>query len=94
MDIRLVKAGTALRLLCLPVALTLLISCNRPAPDKARKLTEAEEAQQDVEAVKNNPSLQPGSNQAGAPLHFNPYPKPKAPGMAHDEHAHHDMAKH
>ena len=88
------KAGTALRLLCLPIALAPLISCNHPTTEKRTKPTEAEEFQQDVEAVKNHPSLQPGSNQAGPPLHFDPYPKPKPPGMAHDGHDHHDMAKH
>jgi len=87
------KAGTALRLLCLPVALILLPSCNRQAPETRTKPTEAEEAHQDVEAVKNNPSLQPGSNQAGAPLHFDPYPKPRPAGAGND-HDHHDMAKH
>lgn len=87
------KAGTALRLLCLPIALALLPSCNRQVPETRTKPTEAEEAHQDVEAVKNNPSLQPGSNQAGAPLQFDPYPKPKPPGVV-DDHHHHDMAEH
>jgi hypothetical protein len=88
------KAGTALRLLCLPIALSLLASCNRQVTETPTKPTEAEEVQQDVDAVKNHPSLQPGSNQAGPPLHFDPYPKPKPPGMTNDDHAHHDMAKH
>lgn len=88
------KAGTALRLLCLPVALTLLTSCSHPARQAQTKPTEAEETQQDVDAIKNHPSLQPGSNQAGPPLHFDPYPKPRPPGMAKDDHMHHDMAKH
>ena len=88
------KAGTALRMLCLPIALTLLASCSRQAPEPRTKPTEAEELQQDVEAIKNHPSVEAGSNQAGPPLHFNPYPKPKPPGMAHDDHSHHNMAKH
>ena len=88
------KAGTALRLLCLPIALTILTSCSHPVRETQSKPTEAEETQQDVEAVKNNPSLQPGSNQAGAPLHFDPYPKPRPKGMEHGNHDHHDMTKH
>ena len=88
------KAGTALRLLCLPIALALLTSCNHPKSETRNKPTEAEELQQDVQAIKNHPSLRPGSNQAGPPLHFDPYPKPRPPGMVHDEHSHHDMAKH
>jgi hypothetical protein len=87
------QAGTALRLLCLPIAITLLPSCNRQATKPPIKPTEAEEVQQDVKAIKDHPSLQPGSNQAGPPLHFNPYPKPRPPGMANG-HDHHDMAKH
>ena len=51
------KAGTALRMLCLPIALTLLASCNRQAPEPRTKPTEAEELQQDVEAIKNHPSV-------------------------------------
>jgi hypothetical protein len=85
-------AGTILRLLCLPLVLQLLPSCNRSVPQSPPKPNEAEEFQQDIDAIKNHPSLQPGSNQAGAPLHFDPYPKPKAPGMA-NEHDHH-TAKH
>ena len=88
------KAGTALRLLCLPIALTLLTSCSHPAPEAKTKPTEAQEAQQDVDAIKHHPSLEPGSNQAGPPLHFDPYPKPRPPGVKHDDHAHHDMAHH
>jgi len=90
------KAGTAVRLLCLPLALSLLGACGHDAQRKpqAQKPNEAEELFQVVEATKNNPSLQPGSNQAGPPLHFDPYPKPKPAGMTHDEHADHDMAKH
>jgi hypothetical protein len=88
------KAGTALRLLCLPIALALIASCGQPTSQTKTKPTEAEELQQDVDAIKNHPSLQPGSNQAGAPLDFSPYPKPRPAGMAHDDHVHHDIAKH
>jgi hypothetical protein len=72
-------AGTALRLLCLPVAATLLCSCDRQPPRVKTKPTEAQELHQDVEAVKNR-SLDP--NQAGPPLRFNPYPPSR--GMSHD----------
>ena len=90
-----VKAGTAVRLLCLPLSLWLGSCGHDPQPrPAAQKPNEAEELFQVVQATKNNPSLQPDSNQAGAPLHFDPYPKPKPPGMAKDEHAHHNMAKH
>jgi hypothetical protein len=85
-----------LRLLCLPLALSLIAGCGNKAEIKphAQKPNEAQEMFQVEQATKNNPSLELGSNQAGAPLHFDPYPKPKPPGMTHDEHAHHDMAKH
>ena len=94
------KAGTALRLLCLPLAFGMLIACGRQAEDQApakpqvkeQRTKESQEIFQVIEATKNNPSLQPGSNQAGPPIHVNPYPK--SAGMAHDKHAHHDMAKH
>src|SRR5689334_19355585 len=96
---RSVKAGTALRLLCLPLALSLLTACGRQAtaaPTKPQvqehKAKETLEVFQPVEATKNNPSLQPGSRLAGPPIHVNPYPK--SAGMAHDEHGHHDMTKH
>lgn len=86
-------AGTTFRVLCLPIALQLLSSCGQPAP-QPKKPTEAEEFQQDVEAIKNHPSLQPGSNEAGPALHFDPYPKPRPKGMEHDKHDDHDLAKH
>lgn len=94
------KAGTALRLLCLPLTLSMLSACGRqaeaqppakPQPQEVRT-KESQEIFDDVQATKNNPSLQPGSNQAGPAIHVTPYPK--SAGMAHDEHDHHDMAKH
>ena len=88
-------AGTALRALCLPLTLQLLVSCGRPAAETRTKPSELEELRQNVEAVKNNPSLQPGSNLAGAPLHFSPYPPPRGKTQGgHDEHASHEPAKH
>ena len=91
------QAGTALRLLCLPMALPLLSSCNRSATPTQAKPSEAEELQQDVNAIKNHPSLQSGSNEAGPPLHFDPYPKPRPPEIVNElqhEHEHSNMAKH
>jgi hypothetical protein len=97
---RSMKAGTALRLLCLPLTLSMVTACGRQAEGQATaqpqpkeiRTKESQEIFDDVQAMKNNPSLQPGSNQAGPPIHVNPYPK--SAGMAHDEHGHHDMAKH
>ena len=97
--IRSVKAGTALRLLCLPLTLSIAACGSQPkgqAPAQPQaqeqRTKESQEIFQVVQATKNNPSLQPGSNEAGAPIHVNPYPK--SAGVAHDDHAHHDMAKH
>jgi len=84
-------AGTTFRVLCLPILLQLLSSCGHPA-QQPKKPTEAEEFQQDVEAIKNHPSLQPGSNEAGPPLHFDPYPKPRPPGAG--DHDHNEMDNH
>jgi hypothetical protein len=97
---RSMKAGAALRLLCLPLTLNMLSACGHRADPAAsakpqaqeHRTTDSQEVFQLVEATKNNPSTQPGSNLAGPPIHVNPYPK--SAGMAHDQHAHHDMAKH
>jgi hypothetical protein len=94
------KAGTALPLLCLPLALSMVTACGRKAESQATaqprpqeiRTKESQEIFDDVQAMKSNPSLQPGSSLAGPPIHVNPYPK--SAGMAHDEHGHHDMAKH
>lgn len=93
------KAGTAVRLLCLPLALSLLGACGHDAQPKPeaqaqpQKPNEAEEMFQVVEATKNNPSLRTDANLAGPPIHVDPYPKPLAKGQD-AEHAHHDMMKH
>jgi len=91
------KAGTAIRLLCLPLALALLEACGHDAQPKpqaqAQKPNEAEEMFQVVEATKNNPSLRANSNLAGPPIHVDPYPKPLAKGQD-AEHAHHNMMNH
>ena len=92
---RSVKAGTAVRLLCLPLALSSLGSCgdDPKAKSVAQKPNEAEEMFQVVEATKNNPSLQPGSNVAGAPIHVNFHLEPRAKGHD-DQHARHNMMNH
>ena len=91
------KVGIALRALCLPLLVTALTACGHDreqpkAQAQEQKTKESQEIFQVVQATKNNPSLQPGSNQAGPPIHVNPYPK--SAGMKHDEHAHHDMPMH
>jgi hypothetical protein len=68
------QAGAALQLLCLPVALSLLASCERQRPQVRTKPSELEERQQLIEAMKHHPSLQPGSNEAGPAIHVDPYP--------------------
>jgi len=86
-------AGTAFKL-CLPVALVALAGCQRqhqqayqrPGPDHG-----LQEINELVEATKNHASLQPGSNEAGAPIHVDPYP-PSA-GMTHDDHTAHEKPK-
>lgn len=85
--IRLGLAGTVLRLLCLPFAFSLLTSCGQPQPK--HKLTEGEETQELINATKNNPSLQPGSNQAGPPITVNPYPPSAGMNAPHDPHEMH-----
>jgi len=91
-----IKAGTALRSLCLPATLAMVTACGHQsqsqAGSRAQKPNEAQELFQVVEATRNNPSLQPGSNQAGPPINVNPYPKP--PAKAHAEHGDHTVPKH
>lgn len=78
--------GAAARLLCLSLAVAVLASCARAPAAKAPD--DALEVQQLIEATKANPSLQPGSNEAGPPIHVDPYPR--SAGMAHhDESPHH-----
>lgn len=80
-------AGTALGLLCLPLAFSILASCGQP--QAKHKLTEGEETEQLIAATKNNPSLQPGSNEAGPPINVNPYPPSAGMNAAHDPHEMH-----
>ena len=97
--IRPAPAGTALRLLCLPLALGALASCQRHQTSQA-PATERYQApgrdggQQEIDeliaATKRHPSLQAGSNEAGAPIKVDPYPH--SAGMKHDEHGAHHTA--
>jgi hypothetical protein len=84
----------ALRLLCLPVAMVALSSCQRQHPQQQQQQkfvenrdadAEMRETRQLIEETKRHPSLQPGSNEAGPPIHVDPYPH--SAGMKHDEHA-------
>jgi hypothetical protein len=77
-------AGAALRLLCLPITLSLLSSCQRnPPPPPAVPDHRVEEFNATVKATKQHPSLQPGSNEAGPAIHVDPYPH--SAGMAHHD---------
>jgi hypothetical protein len=86
-------AGMALRLLCLPLAVVALTSCERHHPRQQQVQTfenhdpdaEMRETRQLIEETKRHPSLQPGSNEAGPPIHVDPYPH--SAGMKHDEHS-------
>lgn len=70
---RLEWAGMAPRLLCLPLSLLILSSCGQHR-QVGHKLTEGEETEQLLSAIKENPSVKPGSNEAGPPIKVNPYP--------------------
>jgi hypothetical protein len=83
--IRMIKAGTAVQLLCLPVALSWLTACGRHDTQASAPKRDAEVVQT-VEATKQNPSMTDPSK-AGAPLHFDPYPKA-------DGKKHHGMESH
>jgi hypothetical protein len=67
-------AGAALRLMCLPLSLLVLVSCGRAPHETSAYQKEAQELHGDIEAVKSSPSLDPSSNQAGPPIHVDPYP--------------------
>ncbi|HEU4695738.1 MAG TPA: hypothetical protein VFR92_02105 [Sphingomicrobium sp.] len=94
--IKTASAGTALRLLCLPLALTALASCQRHQTSQA-PATETYQApgrdggQQEMDeliaATKRHPSLQAGSKEAGTPVKVDPYPH--SADMSHDEHGGH-----
>jgi hypothetical protein len=80
------SAGTTLRLLCLPLSVALLSSCER----QSRRLDvehDLKELHADIDGIKKSPSLQPGSGQAGPPIHVDPYPH--SAGMSHRHDAPH-----
>jgi hypothetical protein len=81
-------AGTGVRLLCLPLVLIFPTSCERRPQHVNAYNKEAQELHADIDAVKNSPSLQPGSNQAGPPIHVDPYPH--SAGMSHHPAVPHD----
>lgn len=89
-------AGTVLRLLCLPIAFAALASCGQHQqqqlqPQSPHKLTEGEEFQELLVAMKSNPSLQPGSKEAGPPIHVNPYPTSVGMNGRHAPHGMHHL---
>jgi hypothetical protein len=76
--------GTALTALCL-VALLAGTSCQRqpsPPASERRVTSDIQEMEDLVKATKQHPSLQPGSNEAGPPIHVDPYPH--SAGMGHN----------
>jgi hypothetical protein len=85
-------AGTGFRILCLPLVLALLTSCERRSQHVKAGDKEVQELHADIDAVKNSPSLQPGSNQAGPPIHVDPYPH--SAGRSHHPGASHSQAHH
>ena len=87
--IRYRPAGTVVRLLCLPIALGALASCGQHAQQQPHKLTEAEETEELLVAIKINPSLQPGSRETGPPIHVNPYPTSAGMNAKHAPHGMH-----
>ena len=74
--------GTMRAALCLALLL-IGASCQRQLSGTAQPnlADEAREREDLVRATLEHPSLQPGSNQAGAPVQVDPYPH--SAGMAH-----------
>ena len=85
-------AGTGLPLLCLPLVLVVLTSCERRPQHVSAYDKEAQELHADIDAVKNSPSLEAGSNQAGPPIHVDPYPH--TAGMSHHPRAPNPQPRH
>jgi hypothetical protein len=63
-----VFAGTAARLLCLPISLLMLTSCNGGGHGDARAQARFSEMQADIQGVMKN-----ASTHTGAPIHVDPY---------------------
>jgi hypothetical protein len=88
-------AGTALRMLCLPIALSVLSSCERHPAQVQAKSNRVDEIHQLLDATKRNPSLKPGSNEAGPPIHLDPYPHSAGmAGMTNNGASHHEDKTH
>ena len=91
-------AGTAAKLLCLPILVAGLASCNRDSPPaasvSARNANATElmkEFRDNVDGVMNGPSMKPGSGQAGAPINVSPYVKSAPKHDMNDMHDTHDV---
>ena len=89
---RLDLAGTALPLLCLPIALAAIAACSRPQPPVQKMSASPEELRANIQAIQAHPSLEPGSNEAGDPIHVDPYPH--SAGMSHHDEAPHGEPHH
>jgi hypothetical protein len=98
-------AGTALWLLCLPLAV-LSASCQRQLQQQQSRQVQSEspdgnlqEVRDLVAATKNSQAAQIESNQVGAPIHVDPYPHGgtkghNIAGMSHAEHPAAATARH
>jgi hypothetical protein len=73
--------GTGVLSLCVAVFTVVSLSSCHGAKRQTKAKHDLEEIHADINAVKNNPSYTPGSNQAGPPLHLDPYPHSAA--MSH-----------
>jgi hypothetical protein len=77
-------AGTATRLLCLPLALTLLATSDRPLSPPWSVVVDnsnIDEIRDVVSDTKRHLLLQQALNEAAPPIHVDPYPHSK--GMTH-----------
>lgn len=77
------KAGAKAQLSCLLLAAALLNSCGRSRAEVPHE--DPNEAAQLIQATKSNPSLRPESNEAGPPIHVDPYPHSAGMMMDKDE---------
>ena len=85
-------AGTALRLLCLPIACAAIASCARQKPAAHEMTASPDELRENIATMRDHPSLQPGSNEAGPAIHVDPYPH--SAGMSHHDEAPHGEPHH
>jgi hypothetical protein len=73
------SAGTAVRLLCLPLCIGLLASCTGRGHSDATSRAQFEEMQADIQGVMKN-----SATHTGAPVHVDPYVH--SAGMSHEPH--------